>query len=429
MAVIFSRLLPLIFITSTIMQLDRSSIGFAALTMNKDLGLTPYVFGLIAGIFALGYILFEIPSNIALYRLGADRWIGMVMLLWGLVLVGMGFVHNATGLGVARFLLGVFESGFNPGIGLYTILWLPLRYRARFIVLYAMSVPAAGIIGGPLASLLFGLNGVGGFAGWQWLFFAEGALAVLCAFPTYRLLTPSPAKAAWLADDQRAWVTQELESDTRAVRQHSSLSSALGGIANWRVWTMGILNIGLVMGIYGVNLWMPTIVKSLGTLSIVQTSLLISLIWICAGIAAYVWARYTDRTKRHYVNLAIPLLVGGVGFLISAFSGGSPLLSIIFLIVASSGVISALTIFWVVPSLFLTGVAVATGIALVNSLGNIGGFLSPFLIGWIKQETGSFQNGFLVLACGMLIAGCISLAIRPRNAAAPTITLADVKSS
>jgi ACS family tartrate transporter-like MFS transporter len=415
MRTIFVRLLPLIVILSVVVQLDRSSIGFAALTMNKDLGLTPYAFGLIAGVFALGYILFEIPSNLVLYRVGANKWFALIMLAWGLALIAMGFVHDANGLYATRFLLGVFESGFNPGLTMYVIFWVPLRYRARFIVLFVLAVPLAGVIGGPIANLFFQLNGIGGLAGWRWLFIGEGVLPVLLVYPTYKFLTPKPQDATWLGDRERTWLIRELDVDAGAVLEHSRLSSALSGLTNWRVWVIGLLYIGIVGGLYGVNIWMPTILKSLGTLSILETTLIVSFIWACAGVVAYLWGAHADRRGGHYVNLAIPLLVGGIGFLLSAFSSGSPQLSILFLIVATSGLVSALTVYWVVPGLFLTGAAVASGMALANSMGNLGGFLGPFLIGWIKQATGSFQNGLIVLSAGMLLAGCISLAIRPRH--------------
>src|SRR5580704_4444129 len=405
------RLFPFMIILTMVNFLDRVNVGYAALTMNKDLGIDPAVFGFAAGIFFLGYILFEVPSNILMHRIGANIWLARIMFTWGLVSMGMAFVWDGTSLYVMRFLLGVAEAGFIPGMTLYILTWVPLRHRARLTAYWILATPFAGIIGGPLSGLLLQLDGTYGLRGWQWLFIAEGLPAVLLAFVTYFYLTAKPAKARWLQDDERLWLERTLrdEGEKTEARRKFSLGAAL---VNWRVLVLGFLYIGMNMGLSGINNWMPTIIKSLGTLSNLQVTSITAIPWICAAVAAILWGRRSDRRNERYVNLAIPLIVGAAGFAASAYVS-SPLLGIVCLSVAVMGVIAGYTVFWVVPGTFLTGVAAAGGIALVNSMGNIGGFIAPFAIGWLRQETGSFSQALLVLACGMAAAGVIAFSIRP----------------
>jgi ACS family tartrate transporter-like MFS transporter len=405
------RLFPFMIILTMVNFLDRVNVGYAALTMNKDLGIDPAVFGFAAGIFFLGYILFEVPSNVLMHRIGANIWLARIMFTWGLVSMGMAFVWNGTSLYVMRFLLGVAEAGFIPGMTLYILTWVPLRHRARLTAYWILATPFAGIIGGPLSGLLLQLDGTYGLRGWQWLFIAEGLPAVLLAFVTYFYLTAKPAKARWLQDDERLWLERTLrdEGEKTEARRKFSLGAAL---VNWRVLVLGFLYIGMNMGLSGINNWMPTIIKSLGTLSNLQVTSITAIPWICAAVAAILWGRRSDRRNERYVNLAIPLIVGAAGFAASAYVS-SPLLGIVCLSVAVMGVIAGYTVFWVVPGTFLTGVAAAGGIALVNSMGNIGGFIAPFAIGWLRQETGSFSQALLVLACGMAAAGVIAFLIRP----------------
>jgi MFS family permease len=312
-----------------------------------------------------------------------------------------------------RFLLGVAEAGFIPGMTLYILLWVPLRQRARLTAYWILATPFAGIVGGPLSGLLLQLDGALGLKGWQWLFIAEGLPAVLLAVVTYFYLTPTPAKAKWLSDNERQWLQRTLaEEDTKInveTQQRFTLGAAL---TNWRVIVLGLLYIGMNMGLSGINNWMPTIIKSLGTLSNLEVSSITAIPWICGAFAAILWGRYSDQRNERYVNLAIPLVVGAVGFAASAYVS-SPLLGIACLSIAVMGVIAGYTVFWVVPGTFLTGVAVAGGIALVNSMGNIGGFIAPFTIGWIRQATGSFTDALLVLAGALVTSAVIAFLIRP----------------
>jgi len=407
------HLFPFMILLTMVNFLDRTNIGLAALTMNKDLGIDPTTFGFAAGIFFLGYILFEVPSNIILHRVGANIWLARIMFTWGLVSMGMAFVHGATGLYVMRFLLGVAEAGFIPGMTLYILLWIPLRQRARITAYWILATPFAGIVGGPLGGLLLQLDGVLGFKGWQWLFIAEGLPAIILAVATYFYLTPTPAKAQWLDEDERQWLQRTLAAEDEKIHAETRQKFTIGAaLLNWRVLVLGLLYIGMNMGLQGINNWMPTIIKSLGTMSNLEVSSVTAIPWICGAVAAVLWGRHSDRKNERYVNLAIPLIVGAIGFVASAYVG-SPLLGIVCLSIAVMGIIAGYTVFWVVPGTFLTGAAVAGGIALVNSLGNLGGFIAPYTIGWIKQTTGSFTDALLILAGAMVVSGVIAFLIRP----------------
>ncbi len=407
------RLFPFMIILTMINFLDRVNIGYAALTMNRDLGIDPAVFGLAAGMFFIGYVLFEIPSNILLHKVGANVWLCRIMVTWGFVSMGMAFVTGATSLYVLRLLLGLAEAGFIPGITLYILLWVPLRQRARLTGLWILATPFAGILGGPLSGLLLQLDGAWGLHGWQWLFIAEGLPAVIMGMATFFYLTPTPSRARWLSEDERGWLVARLAAEGEVIRGAAQRGHSIGkALLNWRVLVLGLLYIGMNMGLSGINNWLPTIIKSLGSLSNLEAASLTAVPWACAAVAAVLWGRRSDRRDERYVSLAIPLLIGAAGFAASAYTS-SPLLGIVCLSVATMGIIAGYAVFWVLPGTFLTGVAAAAGIALINSMGNVGGFIAPFTIGWIRQETGSFTYALLVLAFGMAAAGVLAIVMRP----------------
>ena len=410
------RLFPFMIILTMVNFLDRVNIGYAALTMNHDLGIDPSIFGLAAGLFFLSYIAFEVPSNVMTHRVGANIWLARIMFTWGLVSMGMALVVGPTSLYVMRLLLGAAEAGFIPGITLYILLWVPARHRARLTAYWILATPFAGILGGPLSGLLLQLDGVWGLKGWQWLFVAEGLPAVVLSVVTYFYLTAVPAKARWLADDERRWLQNTLEAEGQQIhRVPQGAASLRAALTNWRVLVLGLLYIGMNMGLSGINNWMPTIIKSFGLSSNLAVTSLSAVPWICGAFAAVLWGRHSDRRNERYVALAIPLVIGAAGFAASAFVS-SPLLGIICLAIAVMGIIAGYTVFWTVPGTFLTGVAAAGGIALMNSMGNLGGFIAPYTIGWIRQETGSFSDALLVLAGAMAVAGIIAFIIRPGRA-------------
>ena len=408
------RLVPLLIALTMINQLDRSNIGYAALTMNDDLGLSPGMFGFAAGVFMFGYVMFEIPSNVFMARVGANRWIARIMLVWGVVAMGMAFVTGPDSLYVMRFLLGAAEAGFIPGVTLYVLMWFPLRRRAGITAIWFMSVPLTGIVGGPLSGLLLQLNGWQGLAGWQWMFVLEGLPAIALATAAWFWLTPSPAEATWLSRDERRWLEQTLAEERSGIEREMSRLGLLAALGNWRVLVLGLLYIGMNMGLVGVNIWMPTIVKSLATLSVMEVTLIIAAIWAAAGVSAFCWGRWSDRAGERYGMLAVALFAGAAGFASSAYLG-SPVLGCAALAVATMGILSAYTIFWVLPGTFLTGVAAAAGIALINCMGNLGGFAGPFAVGWLREVTGSFQVALVMLSLGMAISGVIAWALRPRS--------------
>ncbi len=404
------RLLPLMMILMIVNQIDRSNIGFAALTMNKSLGLSSYAFGLAAGVFSLGYILFEIPSNLLLTKVGANVWIARIMLTWGFVTVGMAYVQGPWSFCVERFLLGVAEAGFQPGMTFYILSWIPLAERARFTGLWFIAVPASPILGSLLAGALLQMDGTLRLAGWQWIFVVEGAAAILLSFVTWRYLPSRPSQAGWLQPSERQRLTRMLQGDTTTIDidHRSSLRDAL---LNRRVLILGLLYVGMNMGMYAANIWMPTIVQSLGPFSYLQTTLAISVIWTIAAIASILVGRHSDKTQERYVHLGIALLIGSAGFALSA-AVTSPSAAIACLTVAVGGILSGYVVFWVIPGSFLSGVSAAAGIALINSLGNLGGFLGPFAVGWIRDTTGSFAAALQILAGAMALSGLISIAIR-----------------
>ncbi len=418
---VMRRLLPLMMILMIVNQIDRSNIGFAALTMNKDLGLTPYMFGLAAGMFSLGYILFEVPSNMILTKVGVNRWIARIMLTWGLVTIGMAFVVGPNSLYAARFLLGLAEAGFQPGMTFYVLSWIPLAERARFTGIWFIAVPLSPIIGGPLAGLLLQMNGVLGLAGWQWIFIMEGIPALLLSVVTWRYLTPRPAAAEWLEPAERDALERTIESENAGVHggRHPTFRETM---LNKRVLVLGLLYIGMNMGMYAANVWMPTIVKSLGSLGNLETTLVISLIWAVASATSIFWGRRSDRVQERYRHLGFALLFGAAGFSLSAYVG-SPALAMACLTAAVAGILSGYVVFWVIPGTFLTGTAAAAGIALMNSMGNLGGFLGPFAVGWLRDSTGSFQIALQVLAGAMVVSGLIAIAIRPGRQTARSMPL------
>jgi MFS transporter, ACS family, tartrate transporter len=407
------RLVPFMILQFMICQLDRINIGYAALTMNKDLSFTPTVFGFGASIFFFGYILFQVPSNLILHRVGVSNLLSVTMVAWGVVSMGMAFISGPTSFYVVRFLLGLTESGFTPGITLFIVFWIPLRYRARFTSLWLMSVPLAGVVGGPLSGLLLQLDGALGFRGWQWLFLVEGLPAVILGIITFYYLTPSPAAAAWMNPAEREWLARTLEDEAKSVqlqaRQNDSFGAAL---VNWRVLTLGVTGFLIATGIFGIQFWLPTIIKSFGGLSNLEISFVSAIPYAVGAIASIIWSRYSDRSGERYRFIAIPLLLGAIGYFASGFVA-SPLLGIIFLTLTFTGIWSCYPVFWTLPGTFLTRGAVAAAIGLITAISNCTGLVSPTLVGWIRQSTGDFTYALDFLGLCLVGAEIIALAIRP----------------
>jgi ACS family tartrate transporter-like MFS transporter len=398
------RLIPFLVLAYFLSYLDRVNLGFAALTMNADLKFSPTVFAWGAGIFFIGYFLFEVPSNLALEKFGASRWIARIMVSWGIVSALMALVSGIWSFYGVRFLLGLAEAGFFPGIILYLTYWYPAEYRGRFLAAFTVAVPVSTVIGAPISGLLLGLDGAMGLKGWQWLFIIEGVPTVLLGIVTWFYLTDSPAKADWLTPEQKTWLSTRLESEAAAKQSvaHLSLGQAL---ASPKVLMLSLIYFGFVAALYGTQFWMPQIVKAFG-FSNAQTGFVIAVPYLFGAIAMILWARHSDATRERVAHVGLPLLLTAVALGVCGYID-NPHVTMVALIVAAIGVFCTFGVFWTLPTAWLSGTAAAGAIALINSIGNLAGFGGPYLIAWVKEATGNTSTGLLVLAVLPLIAGIL----------------------
>ena len=410
------RLIPFMMLLYLVAFLDRVNISFAALTMNADLGLSPIVYGWGAGIFFLGYFIFEVPSNLILERVGARLWIFRIMVTWGLISAAMAFVQGPASFFVLRFLLGVAEAGFLPGMILYLTTWFPQARLARFVGLFMMAVPLASAIGAPISSLILSAHGFLGLAGWQWLFIIEGLPACALGFAVLALLPDGPATARWLTEEERATVAARLAEDRgRHVHQ---VRAALGPtMVDGRVWLLCLTYFGIVVGLYGVGLWLPQIIRGLG-FSIAQVGILTALPYLASAVAMLVWGRRSDRKGERVWHVALPTLLAAAG-LVAAIAVPSGWPELTALGIATVGIYATLGPFWGLPPIFLTRTAAAGGIAFINSVGNLGGFLGPSIVGWTLELTNSFHAGLAVItAClGLSVVAVLLVGYRIRGPA------------
>lgn len=393
------RIVPFIMILYLIAYIDRVNIGFAAITMKEDLGFTASILGFGAGIFFLGYFLFEVPSNIILHKVGARIWIARVMVTWGIIAGGMAFVESSTSFYVMRFLLGVAEAGFFPGIILYLSYWFPARNRAGVIALFMAAAPIATAIGSPISAALLEMHGIMGLAGWQWMFLIEAVPAVILGVVVFFYMTDRPEKAAWLKPDEREWLvkTMQAEDANKGGQQHHSI---LRGLANPRVLALALIYFGTSAGLYTLGIWAPQIIKELGVSSM-TVGLLNAIPPIISVVAMILWSRHSDKTNERTWHVALACLTAAVGLAIAA-STGSMFGLIAALTIVNVGISCSKPPLWSMPTMFLSGAAAATGIATINSIGNLGGFAGPAMIGWVKDQTGSFAGGLYFVA-GLLI--------------------------
>jgi MFS family permease len=399
------RFVPLLTIAYLFNYLDRTSLGFAALTMNKQLGLTPGQFGLAAGIFFLGYSVFEIPSNLLLYKFGARRWLARIMITWGLVSAATAFVVGPDSFYGIRFLLGVAEAGFFPGVTFFLAAWFPAQYRTRMLAWFLVGIPASSLVGGPVCGALLGMDGIWGLAGWQWLFLLVSLPCVPLGFLTWYFLADNPKSATWLTPAERDTLEHVLVSEDRE-RPHASLLAAL---KDTRVLILAAIQFGFTLASYGIGIWLPLMLKEfhLSNTAIGWTS---AIPYVFASVGMILWARYIDRHGRRIVNLAITCLLGGVGLLAPIIFTTLPI-AVIGFSVALIGVTAARAIFWTIPTRFLTGVAAAGGLAFINSIGTVGGFAGPSMMGWLKEFSGSYVVGLSAMAAIMVAAMALSLSL------------------
>ena len=406
-AKIARRLIPLMVALYTVSFLDRVNVGFAALTMNKDLGFTPEIYGWGAGIFFFGYFLFEIPSNVILTHVGARRWICRIMASWGVISAANAFVQGPTSFYVLRFLLGLAEAGFAPGMIFYLSLWFPARLRARYAATYFLAIPLTNVIGAPVSSVILGTDGIMGLHGWQWLFVLEAVPALVLAVVVFFFLPDGPADAHWLDDRERERIAAELSRERDAA--DDSLHDVWSALMDSRVLLLCAIYFGIVVGLYGIGYWLPQMIQAMG-FSNVAIGVLVALPYAAACVAQYLWGRHSDVSAERVWHVALPSALSGCAFAISA-ALQSPALVLVALAIAAIGICSTLAPFWAMPPHFLSGKGAAAGIAAINAVGNLGGFIGPYAVGWALQETGNYSGGMMILAGFLLAAAALVLAM------------------
>jgi MFS transporter, ACS family, tartrate transporter len=398
------RLLPFMVLFYVVSFIDRVNVGFAALTMNKDLGFSPAVYGLGAGLFFVSYALFQVPANVILARVGAQRWVFLIMATWGILSAACALVQDPASFYALRFLLGVAEAGYAPGMIFYLTLWFPQTYRVRFTAVFYIGVPLAFVIGGPLSGLILGMEGIAHLHGWQWLFLLEGLPALLLAFAVFRFLPDGPSDASWLSSAEKEAIGELLVAEDTVKRRE--LWPAL---RDPRVLALGAVVFGVDTGIYGITLWLPQIVQGMG-FSNFATGFVVALLYIVSMPAMILWGRSSDQKRERIWHVALPAMLAAVGFVVASLAQ-SDLLVLAALGAATFGLMAALAPMLSLPSLFLSGTAAAGGIALCNTLGSFGGFAGPYMLGVLKQETGGYASAMAALAFVLVMAALITLAL------------------
>jgi len=414
------RLIPYLFLLYVVAMIDRINIGFAGLTMNKDLGLSGKQFSIAAGIFFIGYFLFEVPSNLILHKVGARAWIARILLSWGAVASLTGLVQSVHQLYAARVLLGFAEAGYYPGIVLYLTYWFRQREQARVLALFLTGFAVNSVAGAPISGFILDHVHWLGVASWRWLFILEGLPAIALGFLTYLVLPNRPGEATFLTGEEKKWLQAELEKEEQqkpVQRRHS----AREGIANLRVWRLAAIYFAMMIGSYTLSFFAPKVVESLSSkYSFGLVGSLVMIPFLAALVVMILVGRSSDRRMERRYHAAISLLVGGIGFL-SLTAAHSPFLTIVLLSLLAIGYCSSLGPFWAMPSEFLTGFSAASGIALINSVGNLGGFVGPYVVGFIKDKTGELYGGLAFAGVSLLVAAMLVLLL-PKIAAARAAT-------
>lgn len=404
------RLVPFLFLLYIVAYLDRINLGFAALQMQRQLGFTDSMYGLGAGIFFAGYFLFQVPSNLVLARVGARRWIAILMVMWGIVSASMCMVTGVRSFYTLRFLLGAAEAGFFPGVILYLKTWFPAQARARTVARFMTAAPLSGVVGGPLSGALLGLQGKSGLAGWQWMFLLEGVPAIVLGGIAWIYLVDRPADAAWLAPAQKSWLQRVLQNETIEVAQ----SRGRGAIQVWPILVLSLVYFGLNTVSYGVSLWLPTLIKSLSGMSNLAIGVLSAVPYVTAAVAMVFVGLHSDQSRERRWHTAVPAFAGAIALSVAAHTNSvgatTALISVTVL-----GVFSMMGPFWAMPTALLSGTAAAVGVAVINSIGNLGGFFGPYTIGALRNSTGSFKQGLLVVGAALAVSGCLALTLKYRE--------------
>lgn len=405
MRLVTGRLVAILFAVYIFNYLDRTNIGIAKLHLQPAIGLSEAAYGLGAGLFFVGYVIFEVPSNVALYRVGARLWIARIMVTWGLVAMAMAFVQGEWSFYVLRFLLGVAEAGLVPGVILYLTQWIPSIRRARMISLFYLAVPLSTVLGAPLSSWLMGFS-PWDVAGWRFMFFAEGLPCLFLAVIVLRFLTDRPEHATWLSSEQRAWLTRELAQEEATLAQDSHrVGSLAGALRDPRVLGMSLVYFSMIIPIYALAFFLPTIVDQMGSFTTLQIGFITAVPYVFAAAGLMFLARRSDRLGERIYHYAIPAAIGGAGLVLAALTlSSAPVVALVGFTLGAIGCISTLPCFWAETPKLLTGVAAAAGIALISSIGNIAGFVAPYMVALIKGEEES-QAGSTnaVLACAAFL--------------------------
>ncbi|MFO1075701.1 MAG: MFS transporter [Geminicoccaceae bacterium] len=408
---VFWRLIPFLMLCYVVAYLDRVNVGFAKLQMAQDIGLSDTVFGLGAGIFFLGYFLFEVPSNLILHRVGARIWIARIMITWGVISAAFVLVQSTTWFYVLRFLLGVAEAGFYPGIILYLTQWYPAHRRARIIAIFMSAIPISGIFGNPLSGwIMDSFHTLGGLAGWQWMFLIEAVPAILLGVAVFLYLDNSIEDAAWLEEDEKRLLRRHIVAEAEAKESPTSVAATF---KDPRVWLMCLIYFAFVLGLYGMTFWLPTLVKVTGVTGNFHIGLVSAIPFVCAAVVMILCGRSADHFRERRWHLVVPALCGALGFVVAA-SATDTVLAIASLSLAAAGVITCTPLFWSLPTAFLAGTGAAAGIAIINSIGNLAGFVGPYLVGYLKDQTGSTVIGMHLLAGALVIGAAAVLTVPAR---------------
>ncbi len=410
------RIIPFIFILYIIAFLDRVNIGYAALDMNQDLGLTAKNLGFISGIFFIGYFIFEIPSNIFMNKFGARKWLARILITWGIVVVITAFVQSATQLTILRFLLGLAEAGFAPGVLLYITFWFRPQERARAFALFLTAMAASNIIGAPLSTWIMDNIAWANMAGWRWLFVFTGAPAIIAGIVTFFYLTDRPQVAKWLTDEEKEWLITEIEKGSVTENSNKSHSKLGVVIRDFNVLRFALIYLCLNTGSYGIGLWLPTIIKAFSSnLTTTQVGLIAVIPYILGGVAMVLWAVHSDKSGERKMHAAIPKLIGALGLIGAGIFSSSPIMSMVMLSITTMGIYSFVATFWSLASATLTASAAVVGIAVINSVGNLGGFIGPYVVGYLSDATGNTTSALYFLGVVLAIGSALILSINKKN--------------
>ncbi|THK39255.1 MFS transporter [Ensifer sp. MPMI2T] len=406
---VFWRIVPFLMLCYVVAYLDRVNVGFAKLQMSSELGLSEAAYGIGAGIFFIGYFLFEVPSNVILNKVGARVWIARIMITWGVISAAFMFTTSESVFYVLRFLLGVAEAGFFPGIILYLTTWYPAHRRAKIITTFMSAIPISSIFGNPLSGLLMdSFHGTHGLSGWQWMFLIEAVPAILFGIATFFYLDDTIGHANWLTKEEKNVLAANIDAENRA--KSSSPHSIAGALTDRRVWLMCLIYFCFVLGQYGLNFWMPTLVKATGVTGNFNIGLISAIPYICTFVAMLALGRSSDRFRERRWHLIVPAAIAAGGF-VAATMATSTTVAIVCLSLAAAGAISCAPLFWSLPTAFLAGTGAAAGIAWINSVGNLAGFLGPFLVGYLKDFTGSNSAGMYFLAAALIVGALAVLTV------------------